>query len=294
MAESIERRIAALAKRQRGYILRRELLAIGLGAKAVDYRVTTGRLIPEFAGVYAVGHRPTLPQDRAYGALLACGEGAVLSHRSAAAVWGIFKRWEQPFEVTAPSRHRRAGIRIHQATLTCRDVTTQIGLPVTSPARTVLDMAPRLADKALARAVNDLRRAGYLHLADLSELLRRHPRNAASKRLRPFVERRTGPTRSEFEDAFLAFAERFGLPQPLVNTHVAGFEVDALFPGQRVIVELDGWSFHSSRESFIGDRDRDAELLARGYRTVRLTWERLNEAPEREAARLRAILALAA
>lgn len=250
----------------------------------------TGRLITEYAGVYAVGHRPELPQDRAFGALLACGEGAVLSHGSAAAVWGIFKRWEQPFEVTAPSRHRRAGIRIHQATLARRDVTTQIGLPVTAPARTVLDNAPRLTDKALARAVNDLRRAGYLHLADLAELLERHP----AVRLRPFVERPAGPTRSEFEDAFLAFAERFGLPRPLVNTRLAGFEVDALFPGPRVIVELDGWAFHSSRESFIGDRDRDAELLARGYRTVRITWERLIEAPEREAVRLRAILALAA
>jgi hypothetical protein len=291
MADPADREIATLAKRQRGWVTRRQLLALGESRYEVDYRVKAGRLIAVYAGVYAVGHLPTLPQDRAFGALLACGQGALLSHGSAAAVWGVFKRWELPFEVTAGSARRRAGIRVHRAVLTRMDVTNQLGLRVTSPARTVLDVAPRLTDKALARAVSQLRQSQHLRLADLAELLHRVQRHPARKRLLPFVERPTGPTRSEFEDAFIAFAERFGLPRPLVNTRVCGFEVDALFPAQRLIVELDGWDFHSSREAFMNDRDRDAELLVRGYQTVRITWERLRDTPEREAKRLLAILA---
>src|SRR5437588_7725733 len=136
MAEPIDRRIAALAKRQRGHVKRGQLLAMGLGAEAIRYRIKIGRLIPAYAGVYAVGHRPTLPPDRAYGALLACGPGAVLSHGTAAAAWGVFKRWEVPFEVTAPCVHRRRGMRVHRASLERRDITVQLGLRVTSAART--------------------------------------------------------------------------------------------------------------------------------------------------------------
>src|SRR5438270_12184459 len=103
MDEAIDRKIAALARRQRGYVKRTQLLALGVSSQAIHRRVTIGRLIPIYSGVYAVGHLPTLPQDRAAGAMLACGEGAVLSHSTAAAAWGIFKRWEMPFEVITPT-----------------------------------------------------------------------------------------------------------------------------------------------------------------------------------------------
>jgi sigma54-dependent transcription regulator len=115
-------------------------------------------------------------------------------------------------------------------------------------------------------------------------------RDIATKRLHEFVDAPTGPTASEFEDAFIGFCRRSGLPQPLCNTRVGRFEVDAYFPVQRVIVELDGWRFHSSRASFESDRERDAALLALGIVTVRITWNRLIKTPEREAARLRKIL----
>ncbi len=290
MTAPTDGRIATLAHGQGGYVKRKQLLALGESRYQIEYRVKAGRLITEYNGVYAVGHRPTLPQDRAKGALLACGPDAVLSHGSAATLWGIFKRWDTPFEVTVRSARRRAGIRIHRAALSRADIRWQAGIRVTSPARTLLDIAPRVKQRTLTRAVNDLRRSGQLRLEALAELLQRCPRHPGARRLRPFLDAPTNPTRSEFEDAFLAFCERFGLPRPLVNTRVAGAEVDAYFPAERLIVELDGWDFHSSRDSFQSDRERDAAMLALGLETVRITWERLRDAPEKEAARLHRIL----
>jgi very-short-patch-repair endonuclease len=291
MADSVGAAIGRLAHRQRGYVTRRQLLDLGLRSDAISYRIETGRLIPVYAGVYAVGHLPTLPQDRACGALLACGPDAVLSHGSGAALWGVFKRWEMPFDVTATSARRRRGIRVHRTVLSHRDIRVHLGVRVTSPARMLLDICPRLGDKTLTRAVNELRLERHLNLADLAELLDRFPRNRGAKRLRLFLQPPGGPTRSEFEDAFLEFLRRYGFPQPLVNTRVAGREVDAFFPVERVIVELDGYRFHSSRERFEQDRDGDAEMLAIGLATVRITWERMTRAPAREADRLLRILA---
>jgi hypothetical protein len=282
-------RIAELAGRQRGYVTRRQLLALGENRNAITHRVEVGRLIPDHAGVYAVGHLSKDPLDRAFGAVLACGDKAVLSHQSAATLWGIYRHWRRPFHVTATGGHSRRGIVVHRAGLHHRDRTWQLGLPVTSPARTLMDNAPRMTQKALTRAVNDLRRS-YLNRSDLIELLIRSPRHPGASRLRQFADSTRGPTRSEFEDAFQAFIDRYGLPQPLINSELHGFEVDAYFPQHGVAIELDGWDFHSSRYSFESDRDRDAALLAYGIVTVRITWDRLIDSPEREARRLRAIL----
>jgi very-short-patch-repair endonuclease len=288
----LDEKIAALAKRQRGYVKRQQLMKLGLGAEAIRYRVKIGRLIPVYAGVYAVGHLPTLPQDRAAGALLASGPHAVLSHGSAASAWGIFKRWELPFEVTVKSVRRRRGIHVHRAALERRDIRTHLGLRVTSPARMLLDIAPRLSDRALQRAANDLRRPpGLMRIYHLSDVLSRFPRNPSSHRLRPLLDAPPGgPTRSQMEDDFLAFAERFGFPRPQVNVKVAGREADIWFPRERVIVEIDSWEYHRDRTSFESDRDNDATALAIGIVTVRITWERLIQSPEREAERLWAIL----
>ena len=229
--------------------------------------------------------------DRAYAAVLACGPGAVLSHGSAASLWGIYDRWWAPFEVIVETARRRPGIRAHRAALTGSDIRRHLGIRVTSPARTILDIAPRLTDKALTRAVNDQRIARRLKLDHLAELIARLPRHRGASRVRPLIETPTGPTRSEFEDAFVAFAERFGLPRPEMNARVAGYEVDALFREQRVIVELDGYEFHGTRQSFEKDRERDATTLAAGFRTIRITWERLTQAADKEAERIKAILA---
>jgi hypothetical protein len=292
MAARIDTAIAALARKQHGYVRRCQLLQLGLTARAIDYRIEVGQLIPVYAGVYAVGHIPLGQEARAHAAVLACGDRAVLSHGSAAALWKYVKHWPRDLEVIARVDRRRKGLKVHRCkALTRRDITRQLGVPVTSPARTVFDMAPRFkTDAALRRFVNNARLTGTFHLGELAELLGRHPRRPATKRLTEFVQTRGGPTRSEFEDRFIAFARDYGLPAPLVNTYVLGHEADVLFPEHRVIVELDGWDFHSDRGAFESDRDRDADRLAAGFLTVRITTERFETAPAREADRLHKIL----
>ena len=292
MAARIDKAIAALARRQHGYITREQLLAIGLGRRAIQYRVAAGSLIPVHAGVYAVGHLPVGPEACAHAAVLACGGAAVLSHGSAASLWKYLTRWTGLYEVTVPSIRRRPNIRVHRSkTLTREDITRQLGVPVTSPARTIFDMTPRLtSDRALRRFVNDARLTHTFHLADLAELLDRHPRHPATKRLIPFLGDTGGPTRSELEDMFVAFARRYGLPEPTINRRMGRTEPDILFPEERLIVEIDSWRYHSDRGAFESDRDRDAERLAAGIETVRVTEERLTASPDREAERLHAIL----
>ncbi len=204
---------------------------------------------------------------------------------------GILKRLERPLEVTVPGDRRPHGIRVHRsATLARRDITRQRGLAVTSPARTLLDLAPRLSERQLARAVNDARLARYLHLADLVDLLERIPRHPGARRLRPFADAHEGPTRSTLEDAFLEFCARFELPTPEINVMIAGREADAVFRAERLIVELDGYGFHDGRAAFEDDRERDAQALASGLATIRVTHARITQAPDREAVRLHAIL----
>jgi very-short-patch-repair endonuclease len=285
--------IARLARVQHGIVRREQVLAAGLNRGALEYRVQVGRLIPVHRGVFAVGHLPTSPHARAMAAVMACGPGAVLSHRSAAALWDIEPRWRDPIEVTARGRRRHPGIRVHRAALDERDVTDHHGIPVTSAARTLLDLADVLDDAALTRAVNDARLNRRLALDTLAELLERSP-GRATTRLRAFVRRPTAPTRSAFEDAFLAMLDRYGIPRPEVNQVVAGHEVDGFWREQGLVVELDSHEYHDDDESFETDRDRDADLLAAGLRVVRVTWMRLTLTPAREAGRLNRLLARAA
>jgi Transcriptional regulator, AbiEi antitoxin len=283
--------IARLAARQHGNVTRAQLLRLDVSANAIAHRARSGRLHRVFTGVYAVGRPPTTPLERAAAAVLAGGPGAVLSHGAAASLWGLHKRWRTPLEVIATSARRHPGIVVHRSsTLGPEDATRHFGIPVTSPARTIFDVAPGLSDRALARAVNDARLAGHLWLADLDALMVRFPWHPTTKRLKRFTDAGEKPTRSEFEDAFKAFAVRYALPRPLINHDVNGREVDVLFPHQGLIVELDGYEYHGDRASFERDRDHDAEALQAGLRTVRLTWERFEGQPAKEARRLKAIL----
>jgi hypothetical protein len=265
-------------------------LQLGLGVKAIEWRAKQGRLIRVHAGVYAVGHVPTLPLDRAFGAVLACGPEAVLSHSSAGSVWGIERLWQMPFEVTHANTRRRAGIRAHQAALAPEDLTRHHDVPVTSPARTLLDLAPRLSARQLERATDDLRVGGFMRLERLGEVVERYRRHPGASALGRVLESPHGPTRSDWELAFIDFIKRHDLPTPLINAKVGPYEVDALFPAERVIVELDSWKHHQTRTSFRNDRRRDGLTLSWGYVTIRITWERLEDEPEREAEQLKAIL----
>ena len=291
MADAIDKRIVALAERQRGYVKRKQLLALGLTRHGIAHRVNDSVLIPVFTAVYALGHLPTLPLDRAYGALLAGGENAVLSHSSALTLYGVYRMWDLPFEVTTPAKRRTTGIRLHRAPLTPRDIATKQGLPVTSPARTSLDTAPRLTDRQRNRAFNMLRLDHGLTVKDIKDVIDRFPGHHGAGRLAPLAGIRHRPTRSRIERKFYAFCQRYGLPEPILNYPIAGIEVDAYFPEHRLIVELDGPEVHAGRVAFEGDRDRDANMLALNLPTIRITEHRLDNSPEREADRLCAILA---
>jgi hypothetical protein len=268
-------------------------LDLGLARGAIDGRIEVGRLVRVHQGVFAVGAVRDDPPARAAAAVLACGPGALLSHGSAAALWKIAQRWPYTMEVIVLTDRRPPGIRTHRCrNLAGNDRRTQLGIRTTSIARALLDITPGLNDDEVARAVSDARINAYLKLGQLRDVLDRNPRHWGTKRLRPFVDRPNGPTRSRFERRFLELTRTYGLPEPVLNTKVNGYEVDALFPAQRLIVELDGWDFHSDRASFKSDRERDAHQLAAGYRTLRITWERLCDELHKEAERLRRILAI--
>lgn len=289
-SQALERRISQLAARQHGNVTHPQLLELGLSRGAIKRRTSNGRLHPIHRGVYGLGRPAKTARERASAALLACGDDALLSHASALALWDL-RDWPYGIEVTVPRDRRPPGIIVHRCcTLLPRDVRRRQGLRVTSPARTLLDCAPHLTPRALTRAVNDALRVGILRRGALIELLNRCPTHPGAARLAPLAAEQGNPTRSGFEDDFLAFCVRFGLPRPLLNTIVAGHEVDAFFPHERVIVECDGWSFHRERDAFERDRDRDADALAQGIVTVRITWERLHHRAQAEAQRLAAIL----
>jgi hypothetical protein len=283
---------AELASKRHRNVTRRQLRELGFTDRAIRHRVDTGRLHREYQGVYSVGLPATTPLERASAAVLACGPGAALSHGSAMVLWGYWRRWEEPFEVVVPGDRRIPGIRLHRSTtLHRRDLRTQLGIRVTSPARTIFDITARLNDDQLKRTLNAALHSLWLNESDLVELLGRLSHLAPARRLAPLLGLPGTPTRSGWEDDFPRFCATHGLPTPIMGARICGYTVDAVFPVHKVIVELDSWEFHKNRIAFETDRERDAETLAHGFITVRITWERIDQAPAREAARLQVILA---
>jgi len=272
-------------------VSRAQVLAAGADRMAIEYRLKVGRLVEVHRAVYAVGHLPPSPHSRAMAAVLACGPEAVLSHRPAAALWGFAAPSHGPIEVSAPTAHRRRGVRVHRTrTLTPQDITTHFGIPVTTPARTLVDLADQLGDRALARAVNEARVLRRVSNQEIAAIVARSPGRRATSRISPLIEQLGGPTRSVFEDAFLRFTRAYRLGTPEVNFAIAAHEVDFLWRPERLIVELDSRTFHQTTRAFEEDRDRDADLLVAGLSVVRITWSRLTREPAREAGRLDALL----
>ena len=289
--DRLEVKIAQIAGRQQGNITRAQLIDLGMAPTPITRWVRLGRLHRVYRGVYAVGRPPATPLEKAAAAVLACGDRAALSHGSAMTLWGFWKRWDLPFEVSLAGDRRPKGIKTHRPSgLLQRDIRFHQGVRVTSPARTLLDSAPSVPARSLTRAINDARRNGLITLDALADVVRRFPLHPGAALLAAHALAQHNPTRSDFEDVFLPFCERYGLPTPKINTIVAGYEVDAYFEDEQLIVELDGWGFHSDRQAFEDDRERDATMLALGIITIRITWARLHEQPEREAQRLHAIL----
>ncbi|MDP9134149.1 MAG: DUF559 domain-containing protein [Actinomycetota bacterium] len=267
--------IAALAQRQHGVVARRQLVALGLGSRAIDHRVQCGRLHPIHRGVYAVGHRVLSRHGRWMAAVLSAGPDAVLSHQSAAALWGLRTTARTRIDVTTPNTLRaRRGLHPHCAVLPQDEHTVHEGIPVTTPARTLLDLAGVLDRQGLDRVLNE---AEVLRLPGPAPLLERYPRKRGTKNLRSLLptSRRSTPTRSELEDAFLAFLDDHRLPRPETNTVIEGYEVDAVWREAKLIVELDGYATHGTRRGFERDRIRDRRLTTAGWRVVRITWQQL-------------------
>lgn len=269
-------RVARVAAGQHGIVSVDQLRAAGLGRGAISRRVAAGRLHRVHRGVYAVGHPGLSAEARWIAAVLACGPGAALSHRSAAELWGLLERRHGPVHVSVPvagGRQPRAGLRIHRVpSLAARETTVHRSIPVTTPTRTLLDLR-------FTAGPGELRRAA---------------REAEFRRLEIGAEARP-PDRagSELERAFLRLCRRAGLPDPEVNVRVSGVEVDFLWRDRRLIVETDGYRAHAGREAFEADRRRDARLLADGYRVLRFTFRRVGEEPDAVVAAVRAALARA-
>jgi very-short-patch-repair endonuclease len=215
--------------------------------------------------------------------VLACGPDAALSHRSAAALWQIVPRWPSTPEVTAPSKHRLEGIHVHRSPHI--DATSHYGIRVTTPLRTLVDLADILPPKQLTRALNEAQVHRLVTPAQLSTLLTRYP----GRRTSPLTPGR-GATRSPLEDDFTRFLKRHRLPLPERNQTIAGHEVDAVYRDQNLVIELDSRQFHDTPRAFEQDRDRDADLLNAGFVTLRITHHRLTHHAAHEARRLNEIL----
>ena len=291
------REVATVAARQRCLITREQLQALGVRRGGIQRALEGGRLHRIHRGVYAVVASQALPPlaiEQA--AVLALGPNAYISHHSAAALWGIRPPGKQ-IEVTVVGRERasRDGIRVHRVRmLGRRDTRLLEGLPITSAARTLLDIALDLPDRELERALDESIATRKTSLAGVRAVLRDYPRRPGSVRLGALAShgRTLTMTRSECEERFLALVRRAGLPGPEVNARVSRFEVDFCWRRQGVIVEIDGFFFHSSGAALARDHRRDAALQQMGFLVIRILARELVASPESVLVRVASALAL--
>jgi very-short-patch-repair endonuclease len=289
--------MAALAARQHGVVSGSQLLEMGFGRGAIRNDVADGRLHRVHAGVYAVGHAAVGGQGRLIAAVLACGPAAVLSHRSAGGIWELRQGSQTAVDVTVPgrTRHRRPGITLHRVrALHPDDHTTRQGIPTTTVARTLLDLAEVLNPRQLERTLEQAERQRLLDITAIEQLMSRSPGRHGLKPLKTLLLNAAvdlaPETRSTLERAFLDLCKAHHLPRPQINVAFAGYEVDALWPDHRLVVELDGRAFHSTRAAFERDRVRDADLQLAGYRVIRVTYRRFTTDSAGVARTLRALM----
>ena len=259
----------------------------------IEHRLKVMRLQPIYEGVYAVGHSLLRPNARYLAAILSYPERAVLSHGSAAALLGIRPSASARIEVTLTCRASgRPSVTAHETrSLHPDELTTRDGIPCTSVARTIVDVAGRLVPAELRRTIE---RSEELNLFDGSALdavlARSRGRRGvrALRRILAELPEAAAPVRSELERRFLDLVRQAGLPIPVVNARVAGHEVDFHWPPQRLIVETDGRATHDTAFAFERDRARDLDLHLAGWQVVRLTWSQVTLEPDRVTAMLRA------
>jgi predicted transcriptional regulator of viral defense system len=292
--------VAELATRQHGAVALRQLVSLGFGARAVQRRLRDGRLHQIHRNVYAVGHTRLTHRSYWWAAVLAYGEQSLLSHRSAAALWGLARQRPGAVDVTAPMGRqgpsRRNGIWIHRGRLHPEDRDVQAEIPVTSVARSLFDLAEVVQFHQLEQAWEEADRLRLLQLAAVERVCERGYGRRALGPIRRLLAAARAPVRvrSPLEERFQQFREAFGIPSGATNVEVLGNEVDVLWPAAKLSVELDSWEFHSDRAAFQHDRTRDAQLLVAGYRTVRVTHDRLDREAAALAAEIKALLGAAA
>jgi very-short-patch-repair endonuclease len=304
-----DRCVVALAVGQHGVVSRRQLLGLGMGRRAIAGRLERGFLQVVHNGVYAVGAVPLAQEARWTAALLACGwdgqigEGApvaVLSHRSAARLWGLVRTAPALSEVITPSGRRggRRGILTRCLSLREDEIEIVRGIAVTSVARAIFDFAAVARDqRELERAWNEMEVRRLTSRVSVPQLLERYPGRPGAPALRALLGSGEpgGVTRNDFEEAFVALIDAHGLPRPRLNADLwlrgRFVEVDCLWSRQRVALELDGRAVHARRAAFESDKKRDRELLVEGWRPARVTWMQLRDEPGAVVADLRELLA---
>jgi hypothetical protein len=288
---TVERVLARIATPAHGVVSRRELIAAGVTVDEITHRVRTGALIREHPGVYRLGHRAPSVEARYMAAVKACGEGAVLSARAAGHLLGLVKGPTSPPEVTAPKKRRVSGIRTRRSRrMQGVQRTTWRGIPVTTVAQTLVDLAGVVDEDQLARACHAaIARYGTAPVA-VEAVLERWPRSPGSGELRRVLRGDARVTLSALERAFSQTAPRGGAAAPDTNLPAGGHWVDCRWSDQRLTVELDGYRYHHSRYAWEQDRRREREAYARGDDFRRYTYHDVFEDSRAMMAELRALV----
>jgi hypothetical protein len=279
-------------------VARWQLVALGIGDRAIEHRIECGRLHKVHQGVYAVGHVVLSKEGRWMAAVLAAGSHSVLSHRAGAAHYGIRPSDRSRIDVTVPTRrHSRSGIQIHESALPPDEITNHRGIPITTVPRTLLDLAAVLPRRDVERAINEAEVLQLFDALSLQDMVTRHRGRPGVPTIRSILEKDlicATITRRELEHRFQSFLSDTGLPRPEVNAmlEISGqrFEVDCLWRARRLAVELDGRATHGTRAAFERDRVRDRALQAAGWRVARITWRQLHDTPDLVASDLHALL----
>lgn len=290
-----DRVLAWFADRQHGVVSREQLLAAGVSAQAIGRAVRAGRLRPLFRGVYAVGHIAVRREGWWMGALLACGGGAALSHQTAATLWELHKGSILPVALITPTDRGRkqSRIKVHRTRLHETETLVRDGLRVTTPARTIVDLAATLSARSLREMVERAQDGRRFDPDGISTTLARVPRQAGARPLMDLLELMqpdTDNARSHLERLFLSLVRHARLPRPEVNREIADRKRDFVWPRQRLVVEVDGYRYHSSRQAKRRDHRRDRQLTTLDWRPVRFTYEDVAFEPAQIARELTALL----
>lgn len=285
-----------LAGRQHGVVSVEQLHGLGYVEGSIAKAVRSGRLIPLHRGVYAVGHSDLSLHGRCLAAVKGCGEGALLSHWSPAWLWGVMSTRPLPIHVTTPiPRRARSGLVIHRSrTLLAEDGAEIDGIPVTSVARTALDLAARIRRRSVRRLLQRTEELGLFDLPDFESILARNKGHRGTKPLRCEIAIYRPPpfTRSGLEERFFELVLERHLPRPATNFVEAGYELDVYWPELRFAVELEVYETHGGRLSFEEDPVRQESLKLAGVEMICVTGPRLDREPDQVMDNLTRLLEL--